>query len=110
MNIFFGLSLEKNDHEIQKNRTMVQSDDIRRLIWYSLSDFVSTKWRPRKEQAFKLNIYSVIENKRLLFTEASDGEIKKLVDNSAQTEETRKNHIETVYVRSPWEIIRTVIK
>ena len=91
MNIFFGLSLEKTDHVIQKNRTMFQSDDIRHLIWYSLSGFVSTKWRPRKEQAFKLNFYSVIENKRLLFAEASCGEIKKLVDNSVQTEETRKN-------------------
>ena len=58
------------------------------------------------------HFYSGIESKRLLFAEASDGEIKKLVDTSAQTEETRKTtkYIETVYVRSSWEIIRTVVK
>ena len=48
-----------------------------------------------------------MENKRILFAEASDGEIKKLVDNSAQrnTQKSTK-YAGTIHVRSPWEIIR----
>ena len=49
-----------------------------------------------------------MENKRILFAEASDGEIKKLV--AIPHQETRKNpqnmQEPTIYVRSPWEIIR----
>ena len=51
-----------------------------------------------------------MENIRIFFAEASGGEIKKLVDNSAQRN-TKKStkYTGTIYVRSPWEIIRTVI-
>ena len=40
-NNFFGLSLDKTDHVIQIERWL--SDDIRRLIWYPSSDFLSTE-------------------------------------------------------------------
>jgi len=66
-------------------------DDICCLIWYASSDFVCKRWRPRNKQAFKLNFKSAMENKRILFVEVSDGENKKLVDNSTQTN-TKKIH------------------
>ncbi|WP_299529719.1 hypothetical protein [Ulvibacterium sp.] len=41
-------------------------------------------------------------NKEILFTETSDGEIKKLVDNSVQRNTKKSTKYEgTIYVRSP---------
>ena len=55
---------------------------------------------------FKLNFWSVMENKRILFVEASEGEIKKLVDNSAQRNKKKSvKYTGTIHVRSPCEII-----
>ena len=52
-----------------------------------------------------------MEKKKTFFAEASDGEIKKLVENSTQRN-TKKStkYTGTIYVRSPWETIRRVIK
>ena len=52
-----------------------------------------------------------MENKSIRFAEASDGEIKKLVDNSAlrNTKKSTK-YTGTIFVRSPGEIIWRVIK
>ena len=52
-----------------------------------------------------------MENKKIFFAEASDTEIKKLVDNSAQRNMKKSaKYTGTINVRSPWEIIRRVIK
>jgi len=85
-------------------------DDICCLIWYASSDFVCKRWRPRNKQAFKLNFKSAMENKRILFVEVSDGENKKLVDNSTQTN-TKKNpqNAGTIYAFLPWEIIQRLV-
>ena len=93
-NNFCGLSLDKTDHVIQ-NRTMV----IRR---YPSSDFISTEERPRHEQVFKLNFKRSWKTKKILFAEASEGEIKRLVNNSVQRN-TKKStkYAGTIYVRSP---------
>ena len=94
--------MDKTDHVIQIGRWL--SDDISRLILF--------RWnKGQDEQAPKRNFQSVMENKRVFFAEASDGEIKKLVDNSAQRN-TKKSakHTGTIYVRSPREMIRKVIK
>jgi len=43
-----------------------------------------------------------LENKRILFAEASDGEIKNLVENSAQRNMKKSTkYAGTIFVRSP---------
>jgi len=40
--------------------------------------------KAKKRASVQAKLLMVMESKRILFAEASDGEIKKLVDNSAQ--------------------------
>ena len=47
------------------------------------------------EKAFTLNISLVMENKRILFAEAIDREIKKLVDNLAKRKMQKSTKIST---------------
>ena len=66
---------------------------------------------PRNEQALKLNFYLVMENQKIFFAEASDTEMKKLVDNSAQRNMKKSaKYTGTIYMRLTWEIIQRVIK
>mgnify|MGYP007058294534 CR=1 FL=1 len=109
--IFLGLSLDKTDHVIQNGPMVVKRyppSDLISVVWFC---FDGIKAKKRVSVQFELNFSSVMENKRRLFAEASDGEIKKLVDNSVQRN-TKKStkYAGTIYVRSPWEIIRRVIK
>lgn len=72
--------MDKTDHEIQIGRWL--SEDIRRPIWYPSSDFISTKEKPGNEQTFKLNFWLIMEDTKIRFAEASDGEMTKLVENA----------------------------
>ena len=59
---------------------------------------------PRNEQALKLNFYLVMENQKIFFAEASDTEMKKLVDNSAQRNMKKSaKYTGTIYMHLPWE-------
>ena len=93
--------MDKTDHVMQ-NRTMV----IRR---YPPSDLISvvrfyfdgTKTKKRASVQAKLFI-GPEKQKKNSFAEASDGEIKRLVDNFLQ-KNTKKSteYAGTIYVRSP---------
>ena len=65
---YCGLSLDKTYHVVQIGRSL--SEDIRRF------DFISTKEKTKHSKRSN----STEHRKRKRFTEASDGEIKKLVD------------------------------
>ena len=108
-NNFCGLSLDKTDHGVE-NRTM----DIRR---YTPSDLISVVWfyfdgRKTKKRANDYAKLWIGQGKPKKTFSRSQWRInKKPVDNSVprNTKKTSK-YAGTIYERSPWEIIRRIIK
>ena len=97
---------------------------IKMITWYQIgrclsryppSDLISVVWfyfdgikvnKRASVQAKFLIILLVLENKRILFAEASDGEIKEPLENSTQRNMEKSTKCAgTMNMHSPWEII-----